>query len=168
MDLNKWAEEIHAIAKSKGWWAEDTERTRDDIIALCHSELSEALECYRDGHAVDEIWHDGDKPEGVPVELADCVIRILDYAGREGWRMHEWVAWLRTPPVMPLPVLICRSHLNLSLGWQDSHYQHQCMVAAVGRIAGYLQSIGVDIEEVMRLKCSYNRTRSHRHGGKVL
>lgn len=47
-----------------------------------HSELSEALEEYRNGHAAREVYFttDGDghdKPEGICVELADCAIRIM-------------------------------------------------------------------------------------------
>ena len=48
MNLNQWRDEIHALAKEKGWW--EVERTFGEIIALCHSELSEALEEYRAGN----------------------------------------------------------------------------------------------------------------------
>lgn len=48
-------------------------------LCLMHSELSEALECYRDG---DMALHfdDNGKPLGFPSELADCIIRLVDLA----------------------------------------------------------------------------------------
>lgn len=99
---------IHQTAQEKGWWASG--RGIPEALALVHSEISEALECYRNGENISEIriGEDG-KPEGFAVELADAVIRILDLAEHLGIRM--------------------------------SHAIH--------------------------IKMQYNRTRPHRHGGKV-
>ena len=40
--LNELAKEIHENAKAHGWWEKN--RTLPEVLALCHSELSEALE----------------------------------------------------------------------------------------------------------------------------
>lgn len=69
--------EIGQTNTDKGFRALPT--TVGDRLMLVTSELAEALEEIRAGHAVDEIYFsDGGKPEGYPVELADAMIRILD------------------------------------------------------------------------------------------
>ena len=113
MSLNELAYEIHQIALEKGWWKTHQTRTFGDLIALIHSEASEALEEYRNGGLIDQIYglNKGDrKPEGIPIELADIIIRVLDMCGQ----------------------------------------------------------YGIDMEEAVRIKLEYNRTRSERHGGKVI
>jgi len=65
------------IAKDKGWW--DKPRSDGEVIALMHSELSEALEAMRNNHGKDAIAE----------ELADCCIRIFDFCGETAIDLEE-------------------------------------------------------------------------------
>ena len=86
--LYKLAKEIHENAVAHGWW--DEPRNLLEIVALCHSELSEAVEEYRAGHPM--VWaNENGKPEGIATEMADCLIRILDWFGHEGLDADEIV-----------------------------------------------------------------------------
>lgn len=114
--LNELSKEIHQTSVEHGWW--NPAPSFGEVIALCHSELSEALEEYRSDHPT--IWYactEGEyiqcnpkdiydctmygcenecayrssKAEGIAVEMADCLIRILDWAGHEGVDMDAIV-----------------------------------------------------------------------------
>jgi len=98
---------VHQTTKSKGW--DDQPSTFGDKIALICGEACEALEEWRGGRAINETYYSGKmpgqdgtlgsitqhvtsptpnvlckKPEGVPSELADAVIRIMDICEQEG------------------------------------------------------------------------------------
>ncbi|QCT03315.1 hypothetical protein E6C60_2603 [Paenibacillus algicola] len=100
MQINELVQAAHQNAVAKGWWEED--RSFGEIIALIHSEASEALEDHRNGHEPSEIWYERkiaeppsfytvkkaryatDKPCGIHSELADICIRVFDACGRYG------------------------------------------------------------------------------------
>lgn len=72
----------YTISYASGWHTdletgEPKEGNFGERIALAHSELSEALEAHRKGKQFDDKLTDKD---AVAVELADCIIRILDTA----------------------------------------------------------------------------------------
>ena len=92
----------YANSKAHGFW--DEAWNLGEKIALIHSELSEALEAHRSKlptmflhNDIQYHWQDGQvkmtpqrdkemkllsKPEGLAIELADAIIRIMDLCGK--------------------------------------------------------------------------------------
>ncbi len=136
--LNDLAIQIYDSASEKGW--HDKPVAFGDCITNIHAELSEAWEEYRHGKALNKTYYTckldgtnedsectddvhecyfrtGDedicekaKPEGIPSELADVIIRVLDAC-----HMYE-----------------------------------------------------IDIDKIIAEKMDYNKTRSYKHGGKII
>ena len=75
MSIRRLQEEAHRIAVEHGWW--DRSRSAGEALMLMVTELGEAMEALRDG---------GPPSEAIPgfsaveEELADTIIRILDFA----------------------------------------------------------------------------------------
>jgi NTP pyrophosphatase (non-canonical NTP hydrolase) len=116
MNIAEMQAEAHQTSKSKGWYEGACYRggtvdpSRINVLeklALVHSEVSEAVEAWRDCRVKLNLVNG--KPEGVVVELADVVIRIGDLCG----------------------------------------------------------ALGLDLNEAVTVKMAYNKTRPHRHGGKL-
>ena len=182
MVLSELQREAHAIAKEHGWW--DQERTFGDLIALVHSELSEALEEYRGKH----IWADwrqlqtypNGRPRGVASELADVVIRVADMAEWYGWDLDavsipEPEEWMEFSPPKSFGdwIGLCHIHASDALvkAWipperfQTPSVSLNLVIRTVQRMAAHY---GIDLGAAIEAKMEYNRTRSYRHGGKAL
>ena len=189
MNLNRIAKEAHQTAVEHGFW--EPEPTFGELIALMHSELSEALEAFREGqlmvwhvcYAPDSIYECEEhqecketcecreaKPEGIAVELADCIIRILDWAGHEGTEFKP-VPIARDCVCEKTGEIIAECHWMISKAYENRNhpavadsYLNRC----VSYILAWAKENELDMYAIIREKMDYNKTRPYRHGGKRL
>ena len=87
MNLNELAKAVHT-ANAK-WWqdvnsGQPIKRNKGELLALIHSEISEALEGERKDLMDDKLPH----RKMAEVELVDALIRILDYAAGFGYDLQ--------------------------------------------------------------------------------
>jgi len=104
--LNELVTDVHQTAVEKGWW-DGGDRNPLELHMLMVTEVAEATECARSDlptiyaevpgpndlpiHTtdIDRIISEVLKPEGEAIELADVVIRIMDYFGKKDWDLNE-------------------------------------------------------------------------------
>ena len=190
LNLNEFAQEVHAVAVEHGWWEGEENNDIDTKIALIHAEWSEALEEYRAGRPM--VWHRCDdpaaeglvicescpyccyqggeckdrnpKPEGIAVELVDGCIRIMDLMAAK--EMDFAQAGYICGGERTLPQLVAILHYATAKSAESESEAASWLISCIEAVREWLEERDVDMDEVLRLKHKYNKTRSYRHGGK--
>lgn len=79
VSIKEWCKAAHGLSRAKGWYDDETGDSFTTKMLLVHSELSEVVEEFRNGKGFNEVYYGPNgKPEGIPVEMADVLIRIFD------------------------------------------------------------------------------------------
>ncbi len=189
LDMTKFAKDVHAVSVEHGWWEGEENNDIDTKIALIHAEWSEALEEYRAGRPMmwyrctydDSICSEDavcdhlvgndcdcgkryDKPEGIAVELVDGCIRILDLMAAKDMDFAQ--AGYICSGKRTLPQLVAVLHYATAMSGPEDDDAASWLNSCIEAVREWLEERGVDMDEVLRIKHEYNKTRSYRHGGK--
>ena len=179
LTIDEMAAEIRAVNTEKGW--RDTINSLGDYLALIHSELSEALEAYRD-RRLESYTTPAGKPDDVGSEFADVLIRLIDHTEvlEVPFRVPSVAAtvrWLSKAPDVrgTFGDQITRMHALTSKIF-DTYERSGGKVTSTSEGFARLYRLlvqtcvanGIDLEAEYRRKIAYNRTRPFQHGGRTL
>jgi len=111
------------------------------------------------------------KPCGIPIEIADTLIRVADYAAHRSLDLN---AEHKKLPVgrsgQDFEEALAESNYWIALAWkhQKDGPIAEYMTKAADCLILMCQNKGIDIEGAIEEKTAFNRTRPRRHGGKKI
>lgn len=149
----------------------------DEYVEFENEEERAEYSCVNAFKSGEPCEYINEKPEGIAVELVDCVIRILDFLGHEDTDIDDLIENGDIPEKAlkretTLPEAVADLHLLISGAYESSinrdGEQSVYLCAAIEYIRKWLELHGENMEKIMLIKHEYNRTREYRHGGKAL
>lgn len=179
MDLQKLKQEAFETAKAHGW--HDEELPDETYLMLIITEIAEAvqadrkdrhtdiglfkalLETYANDDAVFKYEFETHVKNGVEDELADIIIRCLDYSALRGICLDN------------VPIFITDYCRDKSIAKRDfPTFAYFLTFKAVNgdvtdvlaRVIAYCKLNGIDIDFFVEQKMRYNQLREYRHGNK--
>jgi|SRR5690606_31312648 len=125
----------------KGWW-EDPSRNFGELMALIHSEVSEALEAYRDGDDINDIAYEYPDLYEVVNDSGETV-KIVGAQEESTLQTEDGEI------VLGKPVGVASELADVII-----------------RILDVAEGLNIPVTQALIEKHQYNQTRSYRHGGK--
>jgi len=192
-NILKYGPEIYETAKAKGFWEDGWNRNKGEMVMLIITELSEAVEAHRkDRKSLTSsfenamlAYKDWDKDsegykkqwlhnfqlwvkDSVEDEIADAVIRILDYC--YGWNYHiAGSCDISGTGNFAEDVLRICDHIlsayktgrhSINTG-QDKQYFWGCVLDHILKFCSWYN---INLEQHVVWKLRYNQSRPHKHG----
>lgn len=179
--------QVYEANKAKGFWDDGDSRNKGEAVALINSELYEALEAHRKGRRVDTtsiafgiiegsrvlvgmndaIWKENfdlSIKDTYEDELADAVIRILDYTGGFGIELTS-----------DIQIADTAHGVSSNVGEAILSINQEILAAYLGRMPGIWSFVIATICELalrekinlhfhIEAKLKYNTMRAHKHG----
>lgn len=147
MDLADVQKTSHKIAMDHGFWSTEEDRNIPSKLALMHSEVSEALGEYREGRMELYYEHHGKGPITTPESLARGLDETALRAGHT-YGVHEKGLCRECDEAKPE---------GFGIELADT----------IIRVCDLAEHLGIDLNEMIRLKFEYNIGRPFKHGRRV-
>lgn len=176
MNLNELRNEAYSIATANGWHEE--EHSDEHCLMLVITEIAEAVQADRKNlHADVEAFKKYEEiidfkenferqiKNTVEDELADVVIRCLDFAGLRSISLcsvvttdHEFKDYWANMPFFKLAYDSCCFLIN--------DCAEDAVKTTISSVYRYCRHHSIDLDFFIRTKMKYNRLRGYHHGGR--
>jgi NTP pyrophosphatase (non-canonical NTP hydrolase) len=185
MDYNKLAIQAHEDAKANGWY--EKVQPINTYLALIKSELYEAFEAFRGKDYAPSSAHftvlqtacffnedhiiifKAQIKDTFEDEIADTAIRIFDFCGWYGIELPEpKKIQTKVKGQFPSDLIAIDKLITGLFDVTDKEQLNIVMSAILGALESIAEVYQFDLEQHIALKMAYNKTRGHKHGGKVL
>lgn len=198
MNILQYRQEIHKNNVAKGFWDKGPNENKGERVMLIVSELGECLEAHRTGNLFDPLtrlrhgmpvpgtegwaweivdtqpeawlnWFNAEVKNSVQDEMADVVIRILDYC--EGFGIQPIGREYRKISTGNFGNDLLRLNHYIIEAYHDE-FADEKYRGMSGKDWGYVLSAiesfcqwwNIDIEQHVQWKMRYNATRPQKHG----
>jgi hypothetical protein len=152
MNLVELQNKIHKQNVEMGWW--DAQRPFSTFVCLFHSELSEAMEGDRKGLMDDHL----PKYPMFQVELADFVIRCLDWLGAKGNCDLDYS--VTSADGRGVCEVLATLHSLVSCAYDERELAVEHIVDAVRVAFSFSFNNNFDLHQIILEKVEYNKHRA--------
>lgn len=164
---------IFDINVKNGW--HNTERTKLEFEMLIVTEIAEAAEDIRNGNNKLTYEQPKNKPVGLPSEIADIIIRSIDYLA---FKKQSLGSYFKLYPFSDdliqqdfrfdlhsdLEAMYYFTHLITRTYKQDAPFSVYMLIVCC---LFYAETKNWDMKKIIDEKLAYNAKRGYRHGGKL-